>query len=234
MKIHIQDKTKLVNSVFSKVYKKYDFMNDVMSLGIHRIWKKNMIDWMKPQDNHSLIDVASGTGDLAKIFSLRNNNNNEIFCVEPNEKMFKTGQAKLNSYKNIKWKQASAEKLPFKDNLFDFYTIGYGIRNVTNINLCLKEAFRVLKPGGRFMCLEFSKIENELLSKLYKQYSKIIPSIGKYLVGSSMPYNYLVSSIEKFYNQKELADLMIKNNFTNVEFRNLTNGISAIHSGWKI
>jgi demethylmenaquinone methyltransferase / 2-methoxy-6-polyprenyl-1,4-benzoquinol methylase len=234
MKVHIQDKTKLVNSVFNKVYKKYDFMNDLMSLGVHRSWKKNMINWMKPQSNQNLLDVASGTGDLAKIFSLKNNNKNEIICVEPNKYMLETGKAKLNSFKNIKWKLAAAEKLPFKNDSFDFYTIGYGIRNVTNVNLCLKEAFRVLKPGGRFMCLEFSKIENEILNGLYKQYSKIIPLIGKYIVGNSTPYDYLVTSIEKFYNQKQLADLMIKNNFVKVEFRNLSNGISAIHSGWKI
>jgi demethylmenaquinone methyltransferase / 2-methoxy-6-polyprenyl-1,4-benzoquinol methylase len=234
MKAHIQDKTKLVNSVFNKVYKKYDFMNDLMSLGVHRSWKKNMIDWMKPQSNQNLLDVASGTGDLAKIFSLKNNNKNEIICVEPNKYMLETGKAKLNSFKNIKWKLAAAEKLPFKNDSFDFYTIGYGIRNVTNIHLCLKEAFRVLKPGGRFMCLEFSKIENEILNGLYKQYSKVIPLIGKYIVGNSAPYDYLVASIEKFYDQKQLANLMIKNNFVKVEFRNLSNGISAIHSGWKI
>ena len=209
-------------------------MNDLMSLGVHRSWKKNMINWMKPQSNQNLLDVASGTGDLAKIFSLKNNNKNEIICVEPNKYMLETGKAKLNSFKNIKWKLAAAEKLPFKNDSFDFYTIGYGIRNVTNVNLCLKEAFRVLKPGGRFMCLEFSKIENEILNGLYKQYSKIIPLIGKYIVGNSTPYDYLVTSIEKFYNQKQLADLMIKNNFVKVEFRNLSNGISAIHSGWKI
>ena len=234
MNIHFQDKTRLVNSVFNKVHKKYDFMNDLMSLGVHRSWKKNMINWMKPQSNQNLLDVASGTGDLAKIFSLKNNNKNEIICVEPNKYMLETGKAKLNSFKNIKWKLAAAEKLPFKNDSFDFYTIGYGIRNVTNVNLCLKEAFRVLKPGGRFMCLEFSKIENEILNGLYKQYSKIIPLIGKYIVGNSTPYDYLVTSIEKFYNQKQLADLMIKNNFVKVEFRNLSNGISAIHSGWKI
>jgi len=234
MKIHIEDKTILVNRVFSEVYEKYDFMNDVMSLGVHRIWKKNMIDWMRPQENTSLIDVASGTGDLAKKFSERTSNNCNIVCVEPNKYMLKEGEKKLNGYNNIKWKLASAEKLPFKDNTFDFYTISYGIRNVSNINQALKEAFRVLKTGGRFMCLEFSKIENELLNKFYKQYSKTIPFIGKFIVGSSMPYEYLVESIEKFYNQKELAELMKKNGFSSVEYRNLTNGISALHSGWKV
>jgi demethylmenaquinone methyltransferase/2-methoxy-6-polyprenyl-1,4-benzoquinol methylase len=234
MKRHIEDKTQLVNNVFSSVYKKYDFMNDVMSLGIHRMWKKNMINWMKPDASSNLLDVASGTGDLARIFSEETNNNSKIVCVEPNKDMLAMGKQKLKNYKNIKWKQASAEKLPFKDNSFDFYTISYGIRNVTNINNTLNEAQRVLKTGGRFMCLEFSKIDNEILDIFYKQYSKLIPLIGKYIVGDSMPYEYLVSSIEKFYNQEELSKLMEINGFSNVEFRNLSNGISAIHSGWKI
>ena len=154
--------------------------------------------------------------------------------MEPNQGMFDTGKEKLKSLTNIKWYLNSAERLPFRENTFDFYTISYGIRNVTNINQCLKEAYRVLKPGGRFFCLEFSKVENEILSLLYRQYSKIIPLIGKVVVGSEEPYNYLVSSIDKFYNQNELADLLRKNRFSNVEFRNLSNGISAIHSGWKI
>ena len=234
MKIHIEDKAKLVNRVFSEVYKKYDFMNDVMSLGIHRIWKKNMIDWMRPQKDTSLLDVASGTGDLAKKFLERTNNNCNIVCVEPNKDMIKIGEKKLRDYKNVKWKLASAEKLPFKDNTFDFYTISYGIRNVSNINQTLKEALRVLKPGGRFMCLEFSKIENELLNQLYKQYSKTIPLIGKLIVGNSMPYEYLINSIDKFHSQKELAKLMKKSGFSNIEYRNLSSGISALHSGWKI
>ena len=234
MKIHNQDKTKLVNSVFDKVYKKYDFMNDVMSLGVHRLWKKNMIDWLNPQQNSKLIDVASGTGDLAKIFSEKIKNKGEISCVEPNSGMLNMGKQKLSNYKNIKWSLSPAEKIPFKDNTFDYYTISYGIRNVTDINLCLKEAFRVLKTGGRFMCLEFSKVENEILKKAYKQYSKVIPVIGKYVVGNTMPYDYLISSIEKFYNQKELLQIIENNGFNNTEYRNLSNGISAIHSGWKI
>ena len=234
MNSYFEDKTKLVNSVFDKVYKKYDFMNDVMSLGIHRLWKNNMVQWMNPQKDQVLIDVASGTGDLAKIFSKKNNNNNNIFCVEPNKGMLQTGKEKLKNYKNIKWSLAPAEKLPFKNEIFDFYTISFGIRNVTDINKCLKEAHRVLKPGGRFMCLEFSKIKNEILNNLYKKYSKAIPVIGKYVVGTSMPYDYLVTSIDKFYNQEDLAELIEKNGFSEVEFRNLSSGISAIHSGWKI
>jgi demethylmenaquinone methyltransferase/2-methoxy-6-polyprenyl-1,4-benzoquinol methylase len=148
--------------------------------------------------------------------------------------MFNIGKEKLSEFKNIRWQLASAEKIPFRDNTFDFYTISYGIRNVTDINLCLSEAIRVLKPGGRFMCLEFSKIENEILNNFYQKYSKVIPIIGKYIVGSSMPYKYLVDSIDKFYNQNELKKIMLNNGFYNVEFRNLSNGISAIHSGWKV
>ena len=234
MDSHFQDKTKLVNNVFSKVYKKYDLMNDIMSFGIHRLWKKKLINWMNPHKSSRLIDVASGTGDLAKIFSEKNNNHNNICCVEPNVNMLKMGKNKLKKYKNIKWHHASAEKLPFKDNTFDFYTISYGIRNVSNIDLCLKEAFRVLKPGGRFFCLEFSKVENEILNLLYQNYSKLIPIFGKIFVGSSSPYEYLISSIDKFYDQYELVELMKNNKFSNIQFRNLSNGISAIHSGWKI
>ena len=234
MKGTIQDKTKLVNSVFSKVYNKYDLMNDIMSLGIHRIWKDKFIEWMNPSANCSLIDVASGTGDIAKLFSLRNKNLSTITCIEPNEDMFKKGKNNLINFKNIKWIKSSAERLPVKENTYDFYAISYGIRNVSNINKALMEAYRVLKPGGRFMCLEFSKIDNEFLNFLYKNYSKAIPSIGKLIVGSSKPYEYLIDSIDTFYNQEELLELIAKNGFANVEYRNLSNGISAIHSGWKI
>ena len=234
MKSTILDKTKLVNSVFSKVYKKYDLMNDIMSLGIHRIWKKKLIDWMNPQLNDNLIDVASGTGDIAKLFSKKIKNSNAISCVEPNDEMYFAGKGNLKNFKNISWYKAKAEKLPFKNDTFDFYTISYGIRNVSDINQTLKEALRVLKPGGRFMCLEFSKVNNEMINFLYQNYSKAIPIVGKYIVGSSKPYDYLVKSINQFYSQKELADLMKKNGFSNIEYRNLSNGISAIHSGWKI
>ena len=234
MNTYNQEKSNLVNSVFNKVHKKYDLMNDIMSFGVHRLWKKCLIDWMKPHVKDKIVDVASGTGDLAKMISEKNNNENLLFCVEPNKSMLQSGKEKLKSYKNINWKLAPAEKLPFKDNCFDFYTISFGIRNVSNINLCLKEARRVLKPGGRFFCLEFSKVDNEILNLIYKQYSKIIPSVGKLIVGSSKPYEYLIKSIEEFYDQKELSVLMQENDFYNVEFRNLSNGISAIHSGWKI
>ena len=230
----ILDKNKLVNSVFSKVHKKYDFMNDIMSLGIHRIWKEKFIDWMNPQANTKLIDVASGTGDIAKLFFIKTNKTGQITCIEPNELMVQQGEKKLKKYESIKWINASAEKIPVKDNSFDYYSISYGIRNVSDIGASLKEAFRVLKPGGRFMCLEFSKIDNEFLDYLYRQYSKTIPFIGKLIVGSDEPYKYLIESIEKFYNQEQFAELIVDNGFSNVEYRNVSNGISSIHSGWKI
>tara|TARA_B100001540_G_scaffold82812_1_gene74471 strand:+ start:154 stop:858 length:705 start_codon:yes stop_codon:yes gene_type:complete len=234
MKSTIQDKNKLVNSVFSQVYKKYDLMNDIMSLGVHRVWKEKFIDWMNPQPNTKLIDVASGTGDIANLFFTRSDATGEVICVEPNKEMLSRGKIKLKKYKSVKWINSSAESIPIEGNTFDYYSISYGIRNVSDINKVLKEAFRVLKPGGRFMCLEFSKIDNEILNFLYKQYSKTIPYIGKFIVGSDKPYKYLIDSIDKFYNQKELSKLIKNNGFSNVEFRNVSNGISAIHSGWKI
>ena len=189
---------------------------------------------MNPQPETKLIDVASGTGDIAKLFSHKTKNSGQITCVEPNHLMLNQGKKKLKKYDNINWVNAPAEKIPLKDNSFDYYSISYGIRNVSDINAVLKEALRVLKPGGRFMCLEFSKIDNEMLNFIYKQYSKAIPLIGKFVVGADKPYKYLVDSIEKFYNQKQLAELMLINGFSNVEYRNVSNGISAIHSGWKI
>ncbi len=234
MKTTIQDKTKLVNSVFSDVYKKYDFMNDIMSFGIHRFWKERFVVWMNPQQNTKLIDVASGTGDIARLYLNKLNNCGNVTCIEPNIKMLNQGKKKLKNLSSIKWINSSAEYLPVNDNTYDYYTISFGIRNVTDINSTLKEAFRVLKPGGRFMCLEFSKINNELLKFVYKQYSKTIPLIGKLVVCSEKPYKYLTDSIEKFYNQKDLAKLLNNNGFSNIEYRDLSNGIASIHSGWKI
>ena len=148
--------------------------------------------------------------------------------------MINRGKTKLSNYKNINWVISKAEKLPFQKNLFDYYTISFGLRNTENLEKSLTEAYRVLKPGGRFFCLEFSKIQNEKLEFIYKQYSKLIPLIGKYIVGQKEPYEYLIESIEKFINQEELLDLMKKNNFKKCNYRNLSNGIVSIHSGWKI
>jgi len=234
MQQYLQNKKGLVQNVFDQVYDKYDLMNDFMSLGVHRLWKKNMINMMNASNNQKLIDVACGTGDIAKLFLNNVNKLSEITCVDPNKGMIKKGQEKLNEYKNLNWVVAPAEKLPLKKNSFDFYTISFGLRNTKDLDKSLAEAFRVLKPGGRFLCLEFSKIQNSGLDLVYKNYSKLIPYIGKFIVGEKQPYEYLVESIEKFINQDELIDLMIKNNFKKCFYRNLSGGIVSIHSGWKI
>ena len=234
MQQYLQNKKGLVQSVFNKVYNQYDLMNDFMSLGIHRIWKKNLLNMMNPHDNQNLIDVACGTGDIAKLFLNFVNKSSQITCVDPNKGMLKKGKEKLKDFKNLKWINASAENLPIKDNFFDFYTISFGLRNTKNLNRALEEAYRVLKPGGRYFCLEFSKIQNSGLNFLYKRYSKIIPSVGKIVVGESEPYDYLVKSIEDFLSQEELLDLLKKNNFKECTYRNLSGGIVSIHSGWKI
>jgi len=158
----------------------------------------------------------------------------KVTCVEPNKLMLKTGKRKLKNLNKIEWIAASAEKLPLESENFDLYSVSFGIRNFSNINQSLKEAKRVLKKGGRIFCLEFSKVENEILKKLYKTYSRSIPHIGKYVTGKSEPYEYLINSIDKFYNQEELSEIFKKNGFYKVEYRNLSGGIAAIHSGWKI
>ena len=234
MQQELQNNKGLVNNVFNKSYDKYDLMNDIMSFGIHRIWKKDLLFWMSPKKNSSLIDVAAGTGDIAKLFSKYTNNSSKVLCIEPNKKMLSKGKEKLSKFKNIKWKIGKAENIPINSNFYDYYSISFGLRNTTNINKSLSEAFRVLKPGGRFFCLEFSKPQNEFLKNMYKNYSKLIPTIGKFVAGSKMPYDYLVESIDKFYNQEEFSKKLIDTGFINVEHRNLTNGIAAIHTGWKI
>ena len=234
MKIYNKNNERLVTKVFQDVFDKYDLMNDLMSLGIHRIWKKNFIHWLNPQKNTTLIDVASGTGDIAKLYLNKINYKGSVYCVDENKGMLDLNKKKIKKDANVKWFCNSAEKLPFKNNYFDYYTISFGIRNVSNMNIALKEAYRVLKPGGRFLCLEFSKVKNEILNKLYKTYSKSIPQIGKFVVGKSEPYEYLINSIEKFYSQDEFFEEIKKQNFTNISYRNLNGGIVAIHSAWKV
>ena len=234
MQQYLQNKKGLVQNVFDQVYNNYDLMNDLMSLGIHRLWKKNLIHMMNPSPNQKLIDVACGTGDIAKIYLNYTNKDSNVTCVEPNKSMIKKGKGKLINYRNLKWINATAESLPLTENLYDFYTISFGLRNTKNLNSALSEAYRVLKPGGRFLCLEFSKIQNESLNFIYKNYSKLIPSLGKLIIGKKEPYEYLIKSIDDFLNQEELIELMKKNNFKKCTYRNLTGGIVSIHSAWKI
>ena len=234
MKTHHKNSKRLVTKVFQDVFHKYDLMNDLMSLGIHRLWKKNFMGWLNPQKNTTLIDVASGTGDIAKLYLNRINYKGYVCCVDENKGMLDLNKRKFKANTNVKWFCNSAEKLPFKKNYFDYYTISFGIRNVSNINNTLKEAYRVLKPGGRFLSLEFSKVKNEILNKFYKTYSKSIPKIGKFVVGKSEPYEYLINSIEEFDSQDEFFMKIKKQNFINVSYRNLNGGIVAIHSAWKV
>ncbi len=234
MQQYLQNKKGLVQNVFNQVYDRYDLMNDFMSLGIHRLWKKSLLSMMNPSSNQSLIDVACGTGDIAKLFLKHVNKTTQVTCVDPNNAMISKGKEKLSKFKNINWIISPAEKIPLHDNLFDFYTISFGLRNTANIDKALSEAYRVLKPGGRFLCLEFSKIQNMNLETIYKNYSKLIPYIGKLVVGERQPYEYLVKSIENFLNQEELIDAMGKSNFEKCTYRNLSGGIVSIHSGWKV
>ena len=234
MQQYLQNKKGLVQNVFDQVYDQYDLMNDFMSLGIHRQWKKSLINMMNPTNKKKLIDVACGTGDIAKLFLNNVDKSSQITCVDPNKKMIGKGQQKLSKFKNLNWIIAPAEKIPVSDNSFDLYSISFGLRNTKNINKALSEAYRVLKPGGRFLCLEFSKIQNSSLEFLYKNYSKLIPLIGNLVVGEKKPYEYLIKSIENFVNQDELIELMRKKNFNKCTYRNLSGGIVSIHSGWKI
>jgi len=234
MKTHHTNSKRLVKRVFQDVFDKYDLMNDLMSLGIHRLWKKNFIHYLNPQKNTTLIDVASGTGDIAKLYLNKVKYKGSVCCIDENKDMLDLNKKKFQGTVNVKWFCNGAEKLPFKNDHFDYYTISFGIRNVSNINNALKEAYRVLKPGGRFLCLEFSKVENEILNKFYKIYSKSIPAIGKLVVGKSEPYEYLINSIEKFYSQEEFFEQIKQQNFINISYRNLSGGIVAIHSAWKV
>ncbi len=234
MKTQQKNSGRFVKKVFQDVFDQYDLMNDIMSFGIHRIWKKDFIDWLNPQKKTKLIDVASGTGDIAKLYLKKIKDDGNVYCVDENKGMLELNKKKLERKNNIKWLNDDAEKLPFKNNYFDYYTISFGIRNVENINIAIKEAYRVLKPGGRFLCLEFSKVDNMILNKIYKTYSKSLPLMGKLILGKSQPYKYLIDSIEKFYNQNEFMDILKKQNFTNVSYKNLSGGIAAIHSAWKV
>ena len=234
MKTQNKNSKRFVSKVFEDVFDKYDIMNDLMSLGIHRVWKKELIKFLNPQKNTKLIDVASGTGDIAKLYLEKINYKGHVCCVDENKNILKLNKEKFEKNSSVKWYCNNAEKLPFKNNYFDYYTISFGIRNVRNVNSALGEAYRVLKPGGRFLCLEFSKVKNEILNKFYKTYSKSIPLIGKFILGKSEPYEYLINSIEEFYSQDEFFNKIKNHNFTNVSYRNLSGGIVAIHSAWKI
>ena len=231
-KVTSKEKTKLVQKVFSDVAFNYDLMNDVMSVGAHRLWKKNFIDIVNPLNNDKIIDVGSGSGDLVleiqKKFS-----NIEIFVVDLNKEMLKQGKKRIKKGK-VKFYHQNAEKLNFDKNSFDKYLISFCLRNITDIDKSFKEALRILKPGGKYYCLEFSKPKSIAVSNIYSYYkSNIIPFFGKVFSNNRNAYNYLNESIDMFPNQDELKRRMEKIGFKKVKYINLFDGIVSIHSGFK-
>ncbi|MFO1243098.1 MAG: bifunctional demethylmenaquinone methyltransferase/2-methoxy-6-polyprenyl-1,4-benzoquinol methylase UbiE [Rickettsiales bacterium] len=230
-----EEKSGLVKEVFSSVASRYDVMNDLMSGGLHHVWKDRLIDTLRPSPSMHLLDVAGGTGDIAFRFLKRGGG--QVTISDINTEMLEEGKRRAIDLQrtNITWQLADAEKLPFSDNQFDAYTISFGIRNVTHIDKVLSEAYRVLKPGGHFLCLEFSHPENAGIKKLYDAYSfKVIPGIGKAVTGNRDAYQYLVESIRKFPTAPDFETMIGTAGFARTTYTPMTFGVVALHSGWKI
>ncbi|GGA58576.1 ubiquinone/menaquinone biosynthesis C-methyltransferase UbiE [Nitratireductor aestuarii] len=234
------EKQHLVNDVFHRVADRYDLMNDLMSAGLHRAWKAAMVDWLAPSKRPGFrsLDVAGGTGDIAFRIVEASTRNAHVTVLDINGSMLGVGRdraIKRGIDQHLTFVEANAEELPFEDNSFDAYTIAFGIRNVPRIHVAMSEAFRVLKPGGRFMCLEFSDVTMPMLDKIYDAWSfNAIPRIGKAVAGDADSYQYLVESIRKFPNQQNFADMIRGAGFSRVSWRDYSGGIAACHSGWKI
>jgi demethylmenaquinone methyltransferase/2-methoxy-6-polyprenyl-1,4-benzoquinol methylase len=230
-------KAGMVHGVFTNVASKYDVMNDVMSVGIHRVWKDAMMDWLAPRDGQKLLDVAGGTGDISFRF-LKRAPGAHATVFDMTQSMLEEGEKRAEAEAmadSLSWVCGDAMALPFADNSFDVYTISFGIRNVTRIDEALTEAYRVLKPGGRLMVLEFSQLPNDAMQKLYDLYSfNVIPRMGQVIAGDRDSYQYLVESIRKFPDQESFAAMIRRAGFEQVKYRNLSMGIAALHSGWKI
>lgn len=232
------EKSRLVGEVFTSVARRYDVMNDLMSMGVHRIWKDALIDWLAPSADMKLLDVAGGTGDIAFRFleRLGRKPGSAVVC-DINKEMLGVGRERAQERKlaeRVTFSCGDAEQLPMPDASFDAYTIAFGIRNVTHIDKALAEAHRVLKPGGHFLCLEFSKVNDALLSNLYDLWSfNVIPVIGQAVTNDRASYQYLVESIRRFPPQQDFANLITAAGFKQVKWRDMTGGIVAMHSGWK-
>lgn len=231
------EKVSLVANVFHSVAAKYDVMNDLMSLGIHRLWKRFTIDCSGVRPGQKVLDLAGGTGDLTALFSRRVGPTGQVILADINESMLNVGKDKLRDLglvNNISYVQANAEALPFADNSFDIITIAFGLRNVTDKNAALRSMFRVLKPGGRLLVLEFSKPTEEWLSKVYDVYSfKLLPVMGKLVANDSESYQYLAESIRMHPDQDTLKQMMEDAGFAQASYHNLTGGIVALHRGYK-
>ncbi|HET9573604.1 MAG TPA: bifunctional demethylmenaquinone methyltransferase/2-methoxy-6-polyprenyl-1,4-benzoquinol methylase UbiE [Methyloceanibacter sp.] len=229
----------LVNAVFARVARNYDLMNDLMSGGLHRLWKSEFVNLLAPPKSavaYALLDVAGGTGDIArKVLDAAGSGTAAVIC-DISAEMMQAGRARAEGLGDrLAFVQGNAESLPFAARSFDAYTIAFGIRNVTHIEAALAEAYRVLKPGGRFLCLEFSSVEVPLLDRLYDVYSfNAIPVLGGLVAGDSASYQYLVESIRRFPDQKSFMRLIENAGFERVRYRNLTGGIAAIHSAWRL
>ncbi len=234
------DKQSLVNDVFHRVANRYDVMNDLMSGGLHRLWKDALVAWLNPpkRPGWQLLDVAGGTGDIAFRIVEATNRQGHATVLDINGSMLAVGRERAEKQgltSSTDFVEANAEELPFADETFDAYTIAFGIRNVPRIETALAEAHRVLKPGGRFLCLEFSEVDMPLLDKVYEAWSfNAIPRIGQVVTGDGEPYSYLVESIRKFPNQENFAAMIRNAGFDRVSFRNYSGGIAALHSGWKL
>ena len=234
------EKQERVDEVFSRVAKRYDLMNDLMSGGLHRLWKDAVIDWMAPSAKGAfqLLDVAGGTGDIAFRFAARTETSATATVLDINPGMLAVGEkraAQKGLEERVSFVDGNAETLPFSDRQFDAYTVAFGIRNVPDIPKALKEAFRVLKPGGRFLCLEFSRVDVPMLDTIYDTYSfRAIPAMGRLVAGDADSYRYLVESIRMFPDQETFRTMIADAGFRRVSYRNLTGGIAAIHSGWRL
>jgi demethylmenaquinone methyltransferase/2-methoxy-6-polyprenyl-1,4-benzoquinol methylase len=231
------EKAERVQGVFSSVASKYDIMNDVMSGGVHRVWKDAMMDWLNPRDGQRLLDVAGGTGDIAFRFLKRAPTATAV-VLDLTEDMLIEGRKRAEAEDRadqLQWTVGDAMALPFEDNSFDVYTISFGIRNVTRVQDALNEAYRVLRPGGRLMVLEFSQLPNPAMQWAYDRYSfNVIPRMGQIIAGDSDSYQYLVESIRKFPDQERFATMIRAAGFAQVKYRNMTFGVAALHSGWKL
>lgn len=234
--VETDEKSILVRGVFDSVADRYDLMNDLMSGGIHRLWKASFIDQLRPRPGMHLLDVAGGTADIARRF--REAGGERVTVCDINQSMVEVGRDRsidLNCPDGIEWTVGDAEALPLPDGSVDAYTIAFGLRNVTQIDTALSEARRVLRPGGRFMCLEFSHVANPILAELYDRFSfNILPLLGRVVANDEEAYRYLVESIRRFPSQEELSARMTAVGLEQVSYRNLSRGIAAIHLGWRI
>jgi demethylmenaquinone methyltransferase/2-methoxy-6-polyprenyl-1,4-benzoquinol methylase len=231
------EKAQRVHGVFSSVAARYDLMNDLMSARIHRVWKEAMLDWLAPRPGMKLLDVGGGTGDIAFRFLRRVHGAADVTVCDMTEAMLREGRARADKdhVEGVEWVCGDAMALPFPDRSFDAYTIAFCIRNVTRIQKALEEAYRVLKPGGRFMCLEFSRVPQPALAQAYDLYSfNVIPAMGQAVTGDRASYQYLVESIRRFPDQETFRAMIAEAGFSRASYRNLTLGVAAMHSGWRL